>query len=1261
MKKHLLTLVIIPLLSFGQITQSLLWTKGYGQTRLTSAQIGALTATVITSQSTPSQTKCLNAAFNAIVINTVAGTGPFTYQWYSNSSNNNTTGTSLGAVNGAQTNSYTPESTVVGTLYYYCIVTGTSGSATSAVSGAHIVNPLPNVTITANYCAVAGKIRLTASGGGTYLWSTGQTTNPIEVDVAGIYSVTATLASGCTATASIGVSSELVTDGSFTNFNAANPSFTTEYTQNQAYYLGAGLPSSTPPNNSGLILEGTYAVNINAYGPNPSTSGVGYHPLFHGRDHTNNAIGARNFLMVNGSTTNITVGGVSRKRIIWQQTVTVLPNTDYYFSAWAMNLTASSPAQLQFEVNGNKVGTIADLNNAPKPVNESQVNLSNWVRFYSNPTWNSGSATTAIIRIINNNPSGGGNDFALDDISFGTLAVVPFTIGFVGNSGPNSTTLCAGETFVLNPNITNGKAPITYSWTGPNGFTSTLANPSIPNLTATNAGTYTVTVNDGYGCAPKTGTVSLSVTTLPATPIVTLLAQPSCIVPTGSLVISGLPSSGSWTLNRSGTTSGTTVGTGTSISVSGLAAGSYTFTVTQGCTSLSSASVTINALETRTWNGTTWSPPIIPTANDNIIFAGNYTVNTDVTACSCTVTSGNVRIPSGNYLKLAGQLTVNAPGTLTFENNSSLVQTGFTGANVGVITYKRATTTNRETDYTYWSSPVAQQNLLAVSPSTRLDKFYSFNSITGSWLQENPSNTLMSVGKGYIIRGIPLQVPIPAGFYEASFIGNPNNGTISIPVLGGVKSYLLGNPYPSAIAADQFIVENQSAIDGTLYFWTHNTPIAIGTPNPGTGTWAYSGNDYATYNLTGGVGTSANIAPEWVDANKNRIVDSGEFTDKNGNGTLDAAEWIDSNSNLTFESGEWTDTNKNNIAETGEWTDSNQNGILDLPAEWIDTNNNGIKDFGEWTDTNANGIFDTGEWIDVNFNKIANLEVEQIANRPTGFIAAGQGFFTTSTVAGGTVTFTNDMRVGGFGNPLDNSNFYKTKNPKSKILSTIEKNRIWLNLTNKEGAFKQTLVGYITGATNDWDSLYDGESFDGNNFFDFYSINKDKNLAIQGRALPFDENEEIPLGCRIAIKGTFTIEIDQIDGLLENQPVFIEDKLTNTVFDLKNGNYAFASEAGTFNNRFVLRFKDKTLGITDFDDVANKVIVSVKNKQIKINSITESIDKVMVYDLLGKQIYKKEKANSQEVLISNLTAKNQVLIVKTTLQSGKTVTDKIVY
>ena len=35
--------------------------------------------------------------------------------------------------------------------------------------------------------------------------------------------------------------------------------------------------------------------------------------------------------------------------------------------------------------------------------------------------------TSAIIRIINLEHAAGGNDFGLDDISFGTLAAVPFS------------------------------------------------------------------------------------------------------------------------------------------------------------------------------------------------------------------------------------------------------------------------------------------------------------------------------------------------------------------------------------------------------------------------------------------------------------------------------------------------------------------------------------------------------------------------------------------------------------------------------------------------------------------------------------------------------------------------------------------------------------------------------------------------------------------------------------------------------------------
>lgn len=427
---------------------------------------------------------------------TVSGTSPIpACTWTSippgfTSSVNNPVGVSQ-----SQTTSYI--ATYVDNQPPYC-----PGSDTVTVAMA----PVPAANITANYCAIPQKILLTAYPSGcTYLWNTGETTQSIQVDIVGVYSVTVTNSFGCSRTAYINVANELVTDGSFTNFVAASPSFFTEYTQNQAWFI----PPPFPGNMTGLYPEGWYAVNISAW-YNPSTS-TGYHPDFHGQDHTNNSVGPRNFMMINGSTTTIEDppgSGNWRQRIIWQQTVTVQPNTDYYFSAWGMNLHPTNCAILQFEVNGTLVGSIANLTVAPKPTSEAQVNLANWVRFYSTPFWNSGSATTAVIRIRNLNTIAGGNDFGLDDISFGTLSPVPAGIDPEANGG---SALCEGDTLYLEANIQGGLPPIHYLWTGPNGFSDTLQNPVIPNVTTANAGWYILSVTDGYGCPPVLDSTLLTI------------------------------------------------------------------------------------------------------------------------------------------------------------------------------------------------------------------------------------------------------------------------------------------------------------------------------------------------------------------------------------------------------------------------------------------------------------------------------------------------------------------------------------------------------------------------------------------------------------------------------------------------------------------------------------------------------------------------------------------------------------------------------
>jgi len=113
---------------------------GCGTVNTSIQTITVITVTEKTGQSTATQTRCLNVAFDPITF-TAAGVG-LTYQWYSNVSAVNSGGSSLGSFYGAQSSSYTPQSDASGTLYYYCEVNGTCGNVISLISGKFIVNPI---------------------------------------------------------------------------------------------------------------------------------------------------------------------------------------------------------------------------------------------------------------------------------------------------------------------------------------------------------------------------------------------------------------------------------------------------------------------------------------------------------------------------------------------------------------------------------------------------------------------------------------------------------------------------------------------------------------------------------------------------------------------------------------------------------------------------------------------------------------------------------------------------------------------------------------------------------------------------------------------------------------------------------------------------------------------------------------------------------------------------------------------------------------
>jgi choice-of-anchor A domain-containing protein len=139
------------------------------------------------------------------------------------------------------------------------------------------------------------------------------------------------------------------------------------------------------------------------------------------------------------------------------------------------------------------------------------------------------------------------------------------------------------------------------SWTitrTPGAITTTGTGNST-TISGLAAGSYTFTVTNAAGCISPASTSAVinSQPTTPAAPVVGTITQPTCAVATGSVNLSGLPA-GAWTLSQTvGATSSTISGTGITTTISGLAAGTYTYTVTNaaGCTSPASTSVLVNA------------------------------------------------------------------------------------------------------------------------------------------------------------------------------------------------------------------------------------------------------------------------------------------------------------------------------------------------------------------------------------------------------------------------------------------------------------------------------------------------------------------------------------------------------------------------------------------------------------------------------------------------------------------------------------------
>lgn len=231
-----------------------------------------------------------------------------------------------------------------------------------------------------------------------------------------------------------------------------------------------------------------------------------------------------------------------------------------------------------------------------------------------------------------------------------------------------------------------------------------------------------------------------------------------------------------------------------------------------------------------------------------------------------------------------------------------------------------------------------------------------------------------------------------------------------------------------------------------------------------------------------------------------------------------------------------------------------------------------------------------------------------------------------------------------------------------KCIPAAERHRVWLNLTNNQGLFKQLLIGYIEGATNGYDHNYDAVSADANKYADFYSINEGKKLVIQGRGLPFLLSDTVPLGYRSEIVGDLSISIDHADGDLADQDIYLEDKKTGIIHNLKKSIYTFSTEKGTFLDRFIIRYDARgNLGNAQFDSNAENLIVVSKNKVITLKSYRTAVEQVSIYDAAGRLIYNISKLKTFGLEIDDVHSGSQVLLISVVFEDGSKTSKKIIF
>ncbi len=315
------------------------------------------------------------------------------------------------------------------------------------------------------------------------------------------------------------------------------------------------------------------------------------------------------------------------------------------------------------------------------------------------------------------------------------------------------------------------------------------------------------------------------------------------------------------------------------------------------------------------------TPYPIVTCSNKLQVKANLTLTADMTVGELIIDAGFiVTIPSNMSLTICDSTGtsngydggITNYGLIQINDNSALVQLMEGNTNSGNGFYSVVQTGHPDSlKYNIWAAPINAAPIGGdgiagggvFSGSNPCDIFM-YDSPTSSWMHDYASTTtgvcngnnvtfsgsngdgFMDIGRGYFITG-------DGSATSRNFIGYANNGNVnaSTVALSTSDFALVGNPYPSGLSAERFLIHNTGLVNSTVWFWADDGSAGAGY-DPAA--------DYATWTLAGGVGTGATGGGVTTIPDGKIGVAQGFWVEPTSTGTIQFTNAMRSDTNVQF-------------------------------------------------------------------------------------------------------------------------------------------------------------------------------------------------------------------------------------------------------------------------------------------------------------------------------------------------------------------------